>query len=181
MTDSSKTRAEQANQEGFAGTFRGLVAWLQRAVPYGISVDEDAVDSSGRPVVRMTTFAFGESDKESFLGRLRGSMWMSIHWQKTDGLIEHYEFQRDLADSEDERVWLRPFDGVFETVYRARILRIESPDGTTCEVPFPGGVELAFLEPDRYASEPAGVLIARPATPFDEQPEYEIRTGTKGA
>lgn len=178
-TDQNKTRAEIANEEGFDGTFRGMIAWLQRAIPYGVSVDENAVDESGRPVVHVTTFPFGESDKEHLVGRLRRSMWMSIHWKKTDGSIDHYEFRRDIADSNDERVWLRPYDGVFETVYRARTLRVETADGTTSEFAFAGGVELAFLEPDRYASEPTGVLTARPATPFEEQPEYEIRSAPK--
>lgn len=158
-----KDRSEIASETGFTGTFSAFIEWLQGALIYGrVKVHEPAPNDFGRTVTRVETVTGGYSSDERLLGRLRRSLFLSTSWVLSErGGLVVYEFNEWLTGDE-EREWLSPDRGQFETVARARTLRVIDREGGVTELPLPDGAVLCFFEPDRYINEPAGVLEIHP-------------------
>lgn len=158
-----KDSAELANETGFTGTFHAFLEWLDASLVYGvIKVHAPAPNDFGRLVTRVKTVTGGYSSDERLLGRLRRSLFLSTNWVLSErGGLTVYEIPEWLTGDE-EREWLEPDRGKFETVARARKVRIFDRDGNVTEHTLPDGAVLYFVEPDRDICDPAGVLEIRP-------------------
>lgn len=132
-------------------------------------------DRWGRLKTKVELVTGGYSSDEHLLHRVSTNVYVGAAWRSTHaGGLYVYEFDQSWMTSRDELVWLAPDTGLFNSSYRARVLRIEQVDGGVAEFAFPGGVEMLFTEPDRDILEPAGVLTVRAAPEFDLLPSRAI-------
>jgi hypothetical protein len=161
-----KDRAEIASEDGFTGTLPAFLDWLRDALVYGgIRVHDEAPNNYGHPVVKVETVTAGYSSDEHLLHRVSTSIFPQSSWVSSHrGGLVVYEFPLDWFTSADELVWLKPESDVFETVHRARRIRVHHANGGYFELSYDTGVELAFQESDRDINEPDGLLIVRPIT-----------------
>lgn len=158
-------------RDGFTGTVPGFVDWLNEHLVYGAAVvGEPKPDSLLRTKqvreVRLVTG--GYSSDEALLGRVfQGSVFMLRFWQSLHrGGLYVYEVPVDVVESDELIAWLEPkTDDAFETIARARVLRVRDQHGEEFLFDLPTGAKLGFSEPDRDINEPAGVLTVEP---FDE-------------
>lgn len=157
-------RADLAAKEGFTGTFGDFVSWLSDALTYGgTSVTEHISDRFGREVVRLTTWTAGFSSDETLLGRVHRSTRLAAHWESSSrGGVHTYEIPVTVADSTTPQCWVAPDNGVFETVGRARRVRLYDIHGDYVEMSYPEGAQLVFQEEQRDIVAPDGLLVVRP-------------------
>lgn len=162
--------AEIALEEGFTGSFSGLIEWLQSALVYGFAQVEEVEDEYGRSKTRLTTVTAGYSSDEHLLGALGRSVYFGHSWVSSQrGGRSVYEFSGSLLTNSDI-TWLKPADAVIETIFRVRTVRLVSQSGDVIEVAYDEAAQILFEEPDRDILEPAGVLTIRPITINDAIP-----------
>lgn len=159
--EAERDSAEIASDTGFYGTLREFFDWLSDSLAFGsVRVAEPSPDAFGHMRVEVVTVTGGFSSDEHLLGRVsrlpvfRGA-WRSSH----AGGRDVYEFAEQQLDWPAE---LKPEGSEpFEVLARARTVKVISADGETV-VPFEGGVELSYEEPDFRVGEPSGALVIRP-------------------
>lgn len=163
--DTDRDRSEIASEEGFTGTLSAFLEWLKDSLTYGfVLIHEEGLNRFGNPVIRVETVTGGYSSDEHLLGRVSRSVFVQANWHSSHrGGLVIYEFPTDWVTSENELTWLEPENDVFETIHRARRVRVYTENGDYVELNYDGAAELVFQEPDRDVNEPDGLLIVRPA------------------
>lgn len=169
--ETEQDRRETRADEGFTGTLRGFIDWIADLLMYGGLVEKEPKEHPvfrGREVVEISLITGGFSTDEHLLSRVfRDSFMLRSWWESTHsgGLYVYLVPTSELA-SDEEREWLKPADGVFEVLARARSVQIVAPDGSMSYLPFvyQGGLELVYRESGDWLSAegPKGTLVVRP-------------------
>lgn len=162
---------EALADKGFTGTLRGFLDWIAELLMYGGLVESEPQEHPlfrGREVVEIAMITGGFSTDEHLLSRVfRDSFLLRSWWESTHAGGRYvYLIPTSSLASDEEREWLKPDNGVFEVLARARSVQLVAPDGSTSYLPFVyrGGLELVYRESGDWLSAegPKGTLVVRP-------------------
>lgn len=119
MTRTEVTMHDES-RDGFAGTVRAFLAWLQHRLVYGGVIIGDpapAEPPAGKLLVRrVEMITGGYCDDEALLDRVQaGSMFSHMYWRSTHrGGLYIYEVPVEGFESDQEITWLGPASDVCE-------------------------------------------------------------------
>lgn len=151
---------------GFTGTLPDFLDWLAGYVSgYASLIVSEPRPCSWNPnrglVHHVEAVTGGYSDDEDLFSRLRHSMFGFRFWESSHrGGLTVYEVPVSALESADEVTWMEPITDVFQTIYRARSVRLDTGHGHTT-FPAVHGVELSFCETDTDGYDRFGTLYVR--------------------
>lgn len=135
----------------FTGTIPALIDWLSEFIHYGgvkISEPRPSELFPRHQAIEVETVTGGYSDDEDLLGRLKKSLFGGRFWKSSHrGGLTVYEVPLQAWESQDQITWVDEETDVFEQLYLAREVSIET-SGSRSNIKVPHGVELRYSLPD---------------------------------
>lgn len=118
--ETEQDRREALADKGFTGTLRGFLDWIAELLMYGGLVESEPQEHPvfrGREVVEIAMITGGFSTDEHLLSRVfRDSVLLRSWWESTHAGGRYvYLIPTSSLASDEEREWLKPDNGVFES------------------------------------------------------------------